>query len=116
MVFSSISFLAFFLPLVLLLYYSIPSITYRNGLLLAASLLFYAWGEPKYVLLMASSILFNYNMGIKIASVPSAKKLILCFAILVNLGILFVFKYMGFSCRILTFLLESIHAKPHTDS
>lgn len=112
MVFSSISFLAFFLPLVLLLYYSIPSITYRNGLLLAASLLFYAWGEPKYVLLMASSILFNYNMGIKIASVPSAKKLILCFAILVNLGILFVFKYMGFSCRILTFLLESIHAKP----
>ena len=67
MVFSSITFLGFFLPVLLLLYFILPNRNYRNVVLLFSSLLFYAWGEPKFVLLMIASILFNYNMGLLIA-------------------------------------------------
>ena len=62
MVFSSIVFIFIFLPAVMILYRILPE-KLRNGLLLAASLIFYAWGEPVYVLLMMFSIVFNYFMG-----------------------------------------------------
>lgn len=63
MVFSSIIFLFLFLPLLLVLYYLIPDIRYKNSCLLLASLLFYAWGEPQYVFLMIGSIVMNWMIG-----------------------------------------------------
>lgn len=111
MLFSSITFLGFFLPITLLLYYIVPFRKYRNVVLLFASLLFYAWGEPKFVLLMMGSIIFNYAMGIIIAE-KNSPKIILIFSILINIGILFVFKYLGFSCKIINAIIESLHLKP----
>ena len=66
MVFSSIFFIFSFLPVTIVAYYLVPH-RMRNGILLLASLFFYAWGEPVYLFLMLYSILFNYIMGIDIA-------------------------------------------------
>lgn len=66
MVFSSMVFLCVFLPAVLILYYIIPGITAGNILLLCASLLFYAYGEPVYILLMVGSAFANYLFAIAI--------------------------------------------------
>lgn len=113
MLFSSIVFLGFFLPVVLIVYYVIPSIKYRNCVLLVSSLLFYAWGEPKFVLLMIISIIFNYSMGIFISERKSRKK-ILIFSIIVNLIVLFIFKYLGFTCEIINVFINSLHLRPLT--
>lgn len=94
MVFSSITFLFCFLPVVLLLYYVCRSIVWKNVILLIASLLFYAWGEPVYVILMILSILFNYYAGREIEA--AHKKSSLAFAVIINLLILGYFKYSGF--------------------
>ena len=93
MVFSSITFLFCFLPVVLLLYYVCRSIVWKNVILLIASLLFYAWGEPVYVILMILSILFNYYAGREIEA--AHKKSSLAFAVIINLLILGYFKYSG---------------------
>ena len=95
MVFSSIIFIFMFLPLVLILYRILPE-KLRNGLLLAASLVFYAWGEPVYVLLMIFSIVFNYIMGLRLES-DNRKKIILIICIAVNIGMLCFFKYTDFA-------------------
>ena len=71
MVFSSIPFLYYFLPVTLLLYFAMPK-RLRNGLLLLASLVFYAWGEPRFVIMMAVAILQGYLFGILIET--SAKR------------------------------------------
>ena len=63
MVFNSLTFLCIFLPVVLALYYLLPTLRIRNILLIAVSLLFYAYGEPVYVLLMIASIIINYIFG-----------------------------------------------------
>ena len=110
MLFSSITFIGFFLPAVILLYFIIPNRTYRNIVLLVSSLLFYAWGEPKFVFLMMGSILLNYLMGILIEKYHR-KKLILTTALTINLCILFVFKYLGFTCEIINGLIGSLHIK-----
>ena len=65
MVFSSTTFLLAFLPLVAILYYICPR-KLRNGLLLVFSLLFYGWGEPKYILIMLFSTVFDYCNGLAI--------------------------------------------------
>ena len=62
LVFSSISFIGFFLPVTLLIYHICP-VRARNGLLALVSLFFYAWGEPKYVLIMIFSTVFDYITG-----------------------------------------------------
>ena len=96
MVFSSIVFLSVFLPAVFLLYTVIPSLKVRNALLIAASLVFYAYGEPVYVLLMLFSSLLNYFCALWVAKNPQKKsKAALATAVAVNLGILAVFKYTG---------------------
>lgn len=110
MLFASITFVCFFLPVVLVLYFGIPHRTWRNAVLLLASLLFYMWGEPKFVFLMAGSILFNYLMGLALSARPSKK--LLGLAVSVDLGILFLFKYLGFSCVILNYLVGFFHLKP----
>ena len=99
MVFSSQVFLTVFLPVTVLLYYLIPSLRWKNVLLLICSLVFYAWGEPVYVFLMAASILVNYGFGLLIHGTRRRKNLprtLLILAILFNLGLLLYFKYFNF--------------------
>ena len=107
MLFSSITFIGFFLPIVLALYFIVPQRTFRNAILLIASLLFYMWGKPRFVFLMVASVLFNYAMGLLIANRPQKKWLAL--AVAVDIGILFIFKYLGFSCIILNHLISFLH-------
>ena len=94
MTFSSLVFLCIFLPVVFCLHSLIPSIRVRNVLLIIASLLFYAYGEPVYVILMIASAFLNYIYALLIEKGP--QKLILFLMIVTNLGILGVFKYAGF--------------------
>ena len=91
MVFSSMVFLWVFLPVVLIVNWLIPQ-KISNIFLLVFSLLFYAWGEPIYVLLMLVSILINWIFGLLIERFE-AKKLLLAIDIAINLGILGYFKY-----------------------
>ncbi|MDE6566679.1 MAG: MBOAT family protein, partial [Lachnospiraceae bacterium] len=100
MVFSSIVFLCYFLPAVLVLYLLCP-LKFRNLLLLLASLLFYAWGEPKYILIMLFSTVFDYCNGLALEyfqkrQQPGRRKGILVLSIVGNLGILCFFKYTDF--------------------
>ncbi len=99
MVFSSTVFLCAFLPTVLLLYYISPKGAAKNAVLLIASLLFYAWGEPKFVVLMVLSVLGNYLFGIAIHrehNFARKGRWFLVLSVLFNLGLLFYFKYFGF--------------------
>ncbi len=106
MVFSSATFLFAFLPVTLILYYirffpgnEKKELSKKNIILLISSLLFYAWGEPVYVLLMILSILFNYFIGIDIEmhrDDPAKKKAILIFGLIFNIFALGFFKYSGF--------------------
>lgn len=105
MLFSSIIFLFIFLPIVLILYYALPKM-FRNPILLVASLVFYAWGEPIYIFLMILSIMFNYVSGLDIARNLENEQLAkrsLIFNIVVNVAILGFFKYEGF-------VIDSINA------
>ena len=96
MVFSSLVFISVFLPIVFLLYTVIPGRKFKNALLIIASLVFYAYGEPVYVLVMIGSVLFNYMFGLLVSNKHKYRKLILILAIVFNLGALAVFKYLGF--------------------
>lgn len=110
MLFSSITFLGFFLPVIFILYYLLPARVCKNTLLFFSSLLFYAWGEPLYVFLMLFSILFNYLAGLKINTITTESRTkLLAFSVFVNLSILFVFKYLGFSITIVDIFLNSLH-------
>lgn len=100
MVFSSFVFLLAFLLLVLLIYYVCPG-KVRNLVLLVASLLFYAWGEPVYVLIMLFSTVFDYTNGRLIEyfqnkNRPGKAKVVLVIDLVGNLGILGFFKYADF--------------------
>ena len=97
MLFSSITFLYFFLPIVLICYFIVPD-KIKNFILFIASLLFYAWGEPKYVLLMLISILLGYIYGILIEKYRHKHicKTILIISVITFLLNLCVFKYSDF--------------------
>lgn len=95
MVFSSLVFLCVFLPTVFLIYTLVPSLKFRNGLLIAASLVFYAYGEPVYVLLMICSSLLNYICARLVTSKTKGKGVLIA-AVVINLGMLAVFKYSAF--------------------
>lgn len=98
MVFSSTIFLCVYLPLVLLGYYICPK-KGRNLFLLIVSLVFYAWGEPKYVFLMIFSILVNYIFGRlmdKNRGRQKRMKLLLVLSVIIDIGLLSVFKYTDF--------------------
>lgn len=117
MLFSSIVFLFTFLPAVMILYYLLP-VRFRNVILLLASLVFYAWGEPVYLFLMLLSILFNYFSGLDIArnlQDKRAAKQSLVFNLIINLAVLGFFKYEGFVLDTLNGILPvhiSYHALP----
>ena len=97
MVFSSLTFLQCFLPLCLLAYFVAPK-AWRNGILFAFSLLFYAWGEPVYVLLMIFSTVLDYTCGQLAERYRGQRraKAALLVSVCVNLGLLGVFKYSDF--------------------
>lgn len=96
MVFSSISFLYYFLPITLLLYFVVPKKT-KNFILLFASLFFYFYGEPRYILVLIFSCVFNYYYGKYLEkSSGSLKKKLLVINLVINFGILFYFKYFHF--------------------
>ncbi len=97
MLYSSVTFLVLFLPVALLAYYIVPN-RFRNIVLLAASLFFYAWGSLPYVALLVLSVIVNYFFGRQIRRITSAgypANGILAWAIVFNVGLLFVFKYLG---------------------
>ena len=93
MVFSSFLFLCGFLPLVFVLHTVIRSTRARNVLLAIASLVFYALGEPVYIILLMISVTVNYVFGLSLGRKKS--KLILALAVVFNIGLLVVFKYTG---------------------
>ncbi len=97
MLFSSIPFLYYFLPSVLILYFLVPK-KLKNTVLLISSLVFYGWGEPKYVIMMVASIIIGFVSGLLIEATneKSKKKLIITINIIINLGFLGFFKYSNF--------------------
>lgn len=98
MVFSSLIFTFYFLPLVLILYF-LAKDKYRNYILLVASLIFYSYGEPKFVFVMLGSIICNYAMALLIDRFRGNRISKVCMAadVIVNIGILFVYKYLDFA-------------------
>lgn len=94
MVFSSLVFLCIFFPVTFCLHSVIPSIKVKNVLLLIASLIFYAFGEPVYVILMVISAFLNYLCAALMEK--ANRKAVLAAAVVINIGILCVFKYTGF--------------------
>ncbi len=121
MLFSSFSFLFWFLPFTLILYFLPPAIygllkksskspafalPYRNGVLLVASLLFYAWGEPLYVLLMVGVILADTLFGI---CLPRANhpRVLLWAAVILHISLLFYYKYAAFFAPVLGFSMKT---------
>ncbi|HHU75685.1 MAG TPA: MBOAT family protein [Firmicutes bacterium] len=103
MVFSSLFFLFIFLPLTLLLYYLVPQ-RCKNLILFISSLVFYAWGEPVYILLMFFSVTINHALGLLIGKSRKNRKTArraLIFSVIINVGLLGFFKYSGFLLQIL---------------
>ena len=97
MVFSSLSFLTLFLPLTILLYFAVPR-RFRNLLLFLASLIFYAWGEPVYIVLMLFSSVVDYSHGLlmeKFDGRPGVRRALLVSSVAINLSLLGFFKYAG---------------------
>lgn len=97
MLFSSVPFLFYFLPAVMLCYFVAPK-KLKNAVLLVFSLLFYAWGEPRYVFLMAFSIVMGYVFGLLIEKYRGKKtaKLLLAASVVISIGLLGYFKYADF--------------------
>lgn len=104
MIFSSITFLFYFLPVILILYFVVPQ-RFRNFVLMLFSLLFYGWGEPKYLIFMMTSILVGYGIGLLLEKTEqlNKRKMLLILGLLVNLGLLGYFKYANF-------FIENFHA------
>lgn len=110
MLFSSIFFIFTFLPILMAVYFMIPSekIRARNAVLLTASLIFYSWGEPVYVVLMIFSIVFNWYMSLVIERKNGEErgaKGELIFTVIINLLIMGFFKYFGFLMDSINFVL-----------
>ncbi len=108
MVFSSLIFTYFFLPLVIILYY-VAKEKYRNYILLIASICFYSYGEPTFVLIMLGSIVVNYVLALLINSYREQQlsKLFLVISIAINIGVLFVFKYLDFAITIVNRIIHT---------
>lgn len=108
MLFSSLTFVWFFLPALALIYYISPGRKLKNGVLLIASLVFYSWGEPRYVVLVILSILLNYGFGLALDGCGERrglKKAVFVLSILADLGLLGYFKYFNFFLELAMSLL-----------
>ncbi|MCI7604862.1 MAG: MBOAT family protein [Blautia massiliensis] len=96
MVFSSMVFLCVFLPAAFCLHLLLPGMRAKNFLLVLASLVFYAYGEPIYVILLVASSAGNYILARLTGECPKIRKLTMTLAVVINLGLLVIFKYSGF--------------------
>ena len=105
MVFSSLVFICIFLPAVWLAQLILPSVRWKNAILLAASILFYAYGEPVYVILLLASGLMNWILALLTAGSPKSRFFLIC-AVIMNLGLLVLFKYAGFLVQLVNALLH----------
>ena len=110
MIFSSLTFLFAFLPITSLLYLLCRNRIWRNGVLLAASLVFYAWGEPKYIVLLLLSTLEAYLGGLLL--VRKRSKTVLAVTVVLLVGNLAVFKYLNFFCANLAPLFPALGRVP----
>ncbi len=97
MVFSSITFLIYFLPIFLLLYHLVPH-KYKNALILIASIYFYSWGGPKFILVILGTTCLDYFLvkAMNNQKTQSSKTKFLIISLFLNLGLLFYFKYCNF--------------------
>lgn len=100
MIFSSLTFIYAFFPIVILLYFLFKNRTYRNCILLLASTIFYAWGEPKYILVMLCSVFSAYIGGLLISyfdkkCISCLKKTSMIVTLFILVGILLIFKYLN---------------------
>ena len=95
MLFSSIPFLYYFLPAVMVIYFIVPRFL-KNGVLLAFSLLFYGWGEPKYLFLMIGSILAYFFCGLAMERWPKRKKFWMVLSVVLGAVLMGIFKYADF--------------------
>lgn len=103
MLFSSVTFLFYFLPIVLILYFAVPR-QMKNVVLLTASIVFYAWGEPRYVLWMLGMTVQGYVLGLWIEKGKHAK-VWLTLSVILSLGLLCYLKYMDFFIQTLNSIL-----------
>ena len=111
MVFSSLFFLYIFLPLCLLLYFLQPRLGGKNAVLIGASLIFYAWGEPVYVLLMLAVAGLNWGFGLLLEK--KREKWLLAICVALNLSGLIVFKYAGFLVENINAIFKTALTVPH---
>jgi alginate O-acetyltransferase complex protein AlgI len=110
MVFSSLTFIYVFMPIVFLIYYITPK-KYKNVVLLLEGMLFYAWGEPVYIIIVMASTVMDYIYGRLMDKHRGDKKimkLLIVISVISNIGILAVFKYS-------TFLIDTVNAVFHID-
>jgi alginate O-acetyltransferase complex protein AlgI len=111
MLFGSPIFVFAFLPLVYLLNLKMP-VKISNVFLTMASLLFYAWGEPVYILLLIASVTVNYYAALLIARSNKYKKTIFIISLIFNIGLLVIFKYTGFLLGTITGLMQLNYEVP----
>lgn len=113
MVFSSIPFLFFLFAIVLFLYFTFKNPAWRNALLLVASLLFYAWGEPVYILLLVFSVFVNWLCAILITKYETRAKLFVSLGVLINIALLVLFKYSAFLVENFNLIFSLAIPVPH---
>ena len=106
MVFSSLSFLCIFLPITFLLYLCTHRLGFGNALLIISSIIFYAYGEPIYVVLILLSVGMNYLFGLKVGE-GDKRRPVLILAVALNLLFLFYFKYAGFAVSSVNAVLKT---------
>jgi alginate O-acetyltransferase complex protein AlgI len=110
MVFSSSLFLLYFLPVFLLLYHFFKNTTYKNWVILVASIFFYAWGAPRFVFVVVGSVILDYYIinAMYHSSSSLHRKYLLALSISINVGLLLYFKYANFFVENVDFLLNSM--------
>ena len=97
MIFSSVTFIFYFMPIFIIIYFVTPSIFWKNVVTVVFSFDFYAWGDPYIILILIASIAFNMLAAMQIdARTGSARRTALAISIAVNLIILAVFRYLNF--------------------
>lgn len=111
MVFSSLMFMCIFLPIVLIAYNLSKNLTYKNTVLIIASLFFYAWGEPIWVVLLIFSAFVDYINGRIIDKyyARAGATIALVSSLVINLGLLAMFKYSGFFIENINTFLHSVN-------
>ena len=110
MVFSSSLFLLYFLPLFLMVYY-LADTRYKNGVILAFSIFFYAWGAPRFLFVILASVILDYYLSHLIYNAKEKKKkTLLIFSVCLNVGVLLYFKYSNFFIENINDLLHNLGA------